>query len=166
MLWAIFVKPFNHVIVFTSFHAVSHYLPPLSLSFEFCGQIFENIFFFLDLLVQQIFFHKNHWSQLFSTKNNSIISLSLISITLHSLSASHSIIPSVCKKKKKGKKKKSKLSMKTILLPSLNHLTQENFVSRFALCLSFVFFVFGFWPVDTTTADSQGLTHSNPCKMY
>ena len=44
----------------------------LSLS-EFCGEIFENIFFILDLLVQKIFFDKNHWFQLPSTKNDWII---------------------------------------------------------------------------------------------
>ena len=75
----------------------------LSLS-EFCGQIFENIFFFLDLIVQKIFFDKNHCFQLLSTKNDWIISLFLISFTLHSLSVSHSIMSSVCKKKKKKKK--------------------------------------------------------------
>ena len=26
-----------------------------------CGQISENIFFFLNLLMQKIFFDKNHW---------------------------------------------------------------------------------------------------------
>ena len=60
----------------------SLYKPPycfhiafFSLS-EFCGQIFGNIFFFLDLLVQKIYFDKNHWFQLLSTKNEWIISLS------------------------------------------------------------------------------------------
>ena len=47
-------------------------------------------------------------------------------------------------------------------LPS--HLTLENFVSLSAFCLSFVFFVFVFWPFETTTASLQGLTHSNPSK--
>ena len=36
---------------------VSHYLP---LSSEFCGQISENIFYFLDLLAQKLLFDKNH----------------------------------------------------------------------------------------------------------
>ena len=122
----------------TSLHAVSHYLP-LSL-IEFCRQIFENIFFFLNLLVQKIFFDKSHWFQLLSTKNDWIISLFLISITLHSLSVSHYIMSSVCKRNKLW------LSMKS-------HLTRENFVFRFALCLPFVFFVFVFWPIETTTAN-------------
>ena len=128
---------------------------PLSL-IEFWSQISENIFF-LDLLVQKVFFDKNHWFQLPSTKNEWIISLFLISITLHSLSVSHSIMSSVCKKENKLWP-----SMKTIFSPSQP--MRENFVSRFTLCLSFIFFVFVFWPIETTTAKMQ--THSNPCKMY
>ena len=60
-----------------------------------CGQISENIFFFLNLLMQKIFFDKNHWFQLLSTKNNWTISLLLISNTLHSLSLGHSIMDHV-----------------------------------------------------------------------
>ena len=65
-----------------------------------CGQISENIFFFLNLLMQKIFFDKNHWFQLLSTKNNWIISLFLISITLQRLSLGHSIMSSFCWQKK------------------------------------------------------------------
>ena len=50
---------------------------------------------FLNLLVQIIFFDKNHWFQLLSTKNDWIISLFLISITLYRISL-HSIISSFC----------------------------------------------------------------------
>ena len=63
-------------------------------SYEFCGQVFKKIFFFLDLLVQKLFFDKNHWFQLLSTNSDWIISLLLISITLHSPSSSLSTIPS------------------------------------------------------------------------
>ena len=52
------------------------------LSGYVCGQIFENMFYFLDLLEQKLFFEKNHWFQLLSTKNDWSISLVLISITL------------------------------------------------------------------------------------
>ena len=80
---------------FYSLHKPPHpYWFPLLSSYAFCGQIFENIFFFLDLLVQKLFFDKNHWFQLLSNNNNWIISLLLISVTLHSLSASLSTIPS------------------------------------------------------------------------
>ena len=40
----------------------------------------------------------------------------------------------------------------------------ETFVSRSALCLTVDFFVFVFWPIETTTANLQALTHSNPSK--
>ena len=50
-----------------------------------CGQISENIFFFLNLIMQKIFFDKNHWFQFLSTKNDWIISLFLISIAIHSI---------------------------------------------------------------------------------
>ena len=33
-----------------------------------------------------------------------------------------------------------------------------------AFCLSFAFFLFAFWPIETTTANLQGLTHSKPSK--
>ena len=127
-----------------------------------CGQISENIFFFLNLLMQKIFFDKNHWFQLLSTKNNWIISLFLISITLQRLSLGHSIMSSFCWQKKTI----FDFRWKIYCYSSPSHLTRENFVSRVALCLSFLFFFFGFWPNETTTANLQGLTHSNPCKMY
>ena len=47
---------------------------------------------------------------------------------------------------------------------SPSHLTPENLVSPSAFCLSFVFFVFIFCPIETTTANLQGLTHSDPSK--
>ena len=54
-----------------SLHKPPHpYCFTLPSSHEFCGQIFENIFFSLDLLVQKIFFDKNHWFQLLSPKND------------------------------------------------------------------------------------------------
>ena len=40
---------------------------------------------------------------------------------------------------------------------SPNHLMRENFVSRSAFCLSFIFV---FWPIETTTANLQGVNHS------
>ena len=47
---------------------------------------------------------------------------------------------------------------------SPSHLTPETFVSPSALCLSFVFFIFVLWSIETTTATLQGLIHSNPSK--
>ena len=123
----------------------SFYKPPycfhiafFSLS-EFGGQIFENIFFFLVLLVQKIYFDKNHWFQLLSTKNEWIISLFLISVTLHNLSVSHSIISFVCKKNKVW------LSIKNYIA-TLHQVTQHEkilflcLLSDFFLFSSFLFF--------------------------
>ena len=128
-----------------------------------CGQISENIFFFQSLLMQKIFLDKNHWFQLRSTKNDWIISLFLISITLHSPSLSHSIMSFFC-----WQNSNLWLSMKTLLLLLTKLLNARKFCfspCSFS-CLSFVIFVFVFWPIETTTANLQGLSHSNPCKMY
>ena len=102
-----------------------------SLLSKFCDQIFENILFFLDLLVQKIFFDKNHWFQLFSTKNDWIISLFLISVTLHCLLAISSCLLF-------AKKTSFGFLWKLYCYP---HLTGKNFVFRFVLCVSFVFLV-------------------------
>ena len=58
-----------------------------------CGQISEDIFFFLNPLMQKNFFDKSCWFQLLSTKYN------WISITFRSLSLGHSIISSFCYQK-------------------------------------------------------------------
>ena len=64
-------------------HLLSLNKPPCCFTLlTFLGQISENIFFFLNLLMQKIFFDKNHWFQL-STKYDWIISLLLISIKLN-----------------------------------------------------------------------------------
>ena len=106
-----------------------------------CGQISENIFFFLNLLMQKIFFYKNQWFQLLSIKNNWIISLFLISIILHSLSLGHFIMSSFCWQKKNN----PWLSVKTLLL----HLTKSPNARKFCFwgcCLSFFrFFRFHFF---------------------
>ena len=56
------------------------------------------------------------------------------------------------------------LRWKMFCYSSQGHLTPETFVSSFDICLSFVSFVFVFWPIETTTANLQGLTHSNSSK--
>ena len=65
MLWSNFVRLFNHLIAFTSVHTVSHYILHAQ---RVCGQIYNENVFFLDLLVQEPFFHNNHWFQLLSIK--------------------------------------------------------------------------------------------------
>ena len=83
-LCRIFQSPYKPSQASMLFH--TNYLP-LS-EFCDCGEISENNYFFLNLLKQKIFFDKNHWFQLLSTKIDWIISLFLISTTLH-----HSFIP-------------------------------------------------------------------------
>ena len=104
-----------------------------------CGQISENIFFFLNLLMQKIFFDKNHCFQLLSTKNNWIISLFLISVTLHSLPFGDSIMSSFCWQKKQS------LTFDENFIATPQQITRENSVSQLALCLSFAFFSFSFY---------------------
>ena len=130
-----FVKHFNHFTASTSLHTVSHYLP---LS-EFCGQISENIFF-LDLLVQKLFFDKNYWFQLLSTKNNWVISLFLMSIILQIMSISQPFHHVFC-----WRRNKLWLWMKTLLLLLTKSPNTRKFFSRFVFCLSFVFFSFSFF---------------------
>ena len=101
-----------------------------------CGQISKNIFFFLNLLMQKIFFHKNHWFQLLSTKNNWIISLFLISITLHS----HSTMSSFCLQKNS-----LWLSMKTLLLLLTKLPSARKLCSSDCSPSSFCFFPFSFF---------------------
>ena len=117
ILSANFVRLFNHHISFTSPHTVSHYLP---LS-KFCGQISENIFFFLDLLVQKVFFNKNQWFWLLCTKNEGIISLFLISQLFHHI---------FCRRRAK-----LRLSMKTLLL-----LTKSPYARKFCFWVCFLSF--------------------------
>ena len=113
-----------------SLHKPPHpYCFTLPSSHEFCGQIFENIFFSLDLLVQKLFFDKNHWFQLLSTKNDWIVSLFLISITLHSQPFYHVF----CWRRSFG------FRWKLYCYSSPSHITRENFVSRCSFCLSFFF---------------------------
>ena len=56
-------------------------------------------------------------------------------------------------------------SMKTLLLlltKSPN--ARKLFLPLLSVFLSFVFFAFVSWPIETTTANLQGLTHSDPSK--
>ena len=90
-------------------------------------------FLFQHLLVQKLFFDKNHWFQLLSTKNDWSISLFLISNTLH---ISHPFHHVCC-----WRRNKLWISMKFLLLLTKS-CNERNFVSTSCFCLSFVFFVF------------------------
>ena len=91
-------------------------------------------FIFQHLLVQKLFFDKNHWFQLLSTKNDWSISLFLIPNTLH---ISHPFHHVCC-----WRRNKLWISMKTLLLLLTKSCNERNFVSTSSFCLSFVFFVF------------------------
>ena len=80
------------------------------------------------------------------------------------LSLNHSIInATVDAKKLANQKRKLLLLMKFLLLL----LTQSPYTRNFLfvrLLYVFFFFVVAFWPIETTTTNLQGLTHSNTSK--
>ena len=53
------------MLFYTTYLPLSEFCDPCD-----CGQISENIFFFLNFLMQKIFLDRNHWFQLLSTKND------------------------------------------------------------------------------------------------
>ena len=106
--------------------------------------------------MQKLFFNKNHWFQLLSTKNDWSISLSLISITLHISQQFHHVY---C-----WQINQLPPSIKTFLLLLTNSSNWRKFCFSVCFCLSFVFFVFVFWPIETTAANLLGLIHSNSSK--
>ena len=89
------------------------------------------------------------------------ISLLLISETLLYLSMIPSYMSAVGEETNEPE---TSLRWKLFFWSSLSHLTPEIFVFPSTLCLSFVFFVFVFWPIETTTTNLQCLTHSNHSK--
>ena len=133
-------KLFNHLIAFTSVHMHCPCCFTLPSSHEFFGQIFEKIFFFLDLLVQKLFFDKSHWFQLISDQNDHLIVINLAYITLIIYQPFHYFLPS--------------------------HLTRGNFVSRSVFCLSFVFFIFRILAYWDHYIKVSGFDSHKPSKMY
>ena len=85
------------------------------------------------------------------------ISLLLISATLLFLSTIPSCM-SVVGEETSEPETRYFLRRKLFSYSSPSHLTPETFVSPSAVCLCFVFFVFVSWPIETTTANLQGLT--------
>ena len=92
ILWANFVKLFNHLTAFTSQAPILFHTTFLLVSFVVQS---PKTSFFLDPLVQKLFFDKHHWRQLLPTKKDWMISLFLISIILNSPSLNNSIMSSV-----------------------------------------------------------------------
>ena len=88
--------------------------------------------------------------------------LLLISVTLHCLSTIPSCVSAVGEETSEPETNCC-VWWKLYCYSSPSQLTPENFVSS-AFCLCFVFFVFVYWPIETTAANLRGLTHSNPSK--
>ena len=99
ILWANFIKLLNHLLVFTSLHRQYYVTLPSSVSMW--SNIWK-VFFFLDLLVQKLFFNKNNpIPPPFYLKS---ISLLLISATLLYLSTFHHVCLLLAKKLASQKK--------------------------------------------------------------
>ena len=94
------------------------------------------------------------------------ISLLLISVTLHYLSTIPSCRISAVGEETSQPETSCCVRWKLYCYSSPSHLTPEHFVCSSAFCLSFVFFffVFVYWPIETTNVNLRGLTHSNPSK--
>ena len=121
------------MLFYTTYLPFSEFCDPCD-----CGQISEN-FFFLNLLMQKIFFDKNHWFQLLFTENDWIISLFLsqshyiVYLSVPISQSFHRVFFLLVKKTTFD------FRLKIYCYSSPSHLTRENSVSRVALCLSFVF---------------------------
>ena len=88
--------------------------------------------------------------------------LIVVNLSNITLSLNHPIMYACYWRRNQRARNKLLPSMKTFCYSSPSHLTSETFVSPSALCLFFQFFVFVFQPFETTTANLQGFTHSNP----
>ena len=159
-----YVKLSNHLI---SLHKppFCFTLPTLLGLSEFCdpcdyGQISENIFFFLNLLCRKSSSTKASDSSSFLLRLKHLIALNK--------SQSHyivfpSAIPSCLFSGPYFIISTLDFRWKLYCYFSPSHLMRENSVSQLTLCL---FFCFVFWPIETTAANMQGLTYSDPCKIY
>ena len=126
------------------------------MSVNFWSKISENIFFFSgSSCARTLLWQKQLIPASFYLKS---IPLLLISVTLHYLSTILSCIFAVGEEISEPETSWC-VRWKLYCYSSLSQLTQENFVSSSTFCLSFVY-----WPVETTTANLWGLTHSNPSK--
>ena len=155
MLWANFVKLFSHLIAFTSLHRPFCF----TLTFlEFVVKYPKTSSFFWMFLWRNSSLTKTTDSYSFILKKY----LSFVNLCHITLSLNHSIMyAAVGAKKLANQKRKILLSMKTLLLLLTKSPKSPNtcFMSFF-----WFFFVFAFWPIVTTTANLQSLTHSNPSK--
>ena len=160
MLWANFIKILHHFIVFTSLHRPNYFTLPFPVSLW--SNIQRHQFFSGSSRAETLLWQKQLIPATFYLKS---ISLLLISATLLYLSTIPSCMSCHAVSEETTEPETSYcLRWKLSCYSSPNHLMPETFVSPSTLCLSFVFFVFIFWPIETTTANLQDLSHSKPSK--
>ena len=159
ILWANFIKLSNHLTVFTSLHRPYYFTLNSSVSLR--SNIRKNLLFSGSSSTETLLWQKRLIPAPFYLKS---ISLLLISATFFYLSTIPSCMSDVGEETSKPETICC-LRWKLFCYSSPSHLTPKNIVSPSALCLSFVFFVFVFWSIETTTSNLQGLTHSNPSKI-
>ena len=80
--------------------------------------------------------------------------LTVVNLSNNTLSHNHSIMYVCC-----WQRNQRAFNENVFATLHQGHLTPETFVFLSALCLSFVFFVFVFWSIETTTTNVLGLTH-------
>ena len=135
-------------------HIISHYIPQ-SVS-EFVVKYPKTSYFFVIFQCRNSSLTKTTDSCSFLLKKYFIV-VNLRNITL---SLNHSILYVCCWRRNQRARDKS--SMKTSFLLLTKSPNARSFC--FSLYFSFVFFVFVSWPIETTTANLQCLTRSNPSK--
>ena len=158
ILWANFIKLFNHLIVFTSLHRPYYFKLPSSVSLW--SNIRKHLLFSGSSRAETLLSQKQLIPTPFYLKS---ISMLLTSATLLYLSTIPSCMSAVGEETSESETSYC-LRWKLFRYSSPRHLRGETFVSPSSLCLPFVFFVFAFLPIETTTANLQGLTHWNPSK--
>ena len=158
ILWANFIKLFNHLIVFTSLHRPYYFKLPSSVSLW--SNIRKHLLFSGSSRAETLLSQKQLIATPFYLKS---ISMLLTSATLLYLSTIPSCMSAVGEETSEPETSYC-LRWKLFCYSSPSYLTPVTFLSPFALCICFDLFVFVFWFIETTTANLQGLIHSNPSK--
>ena len=119
--------------------------------------------FFLDPLVQELFFLKNYWfkSVPYSWKYNQSIPLLLMWRALNNFLNPFMFDDGEQQRTGRGR---PRAATETLCYSSQSEHTREIFFFLCLLSVFFRFFVFVFWPTETTTANLQGFTHLTPSK--
>ena len=137
------------ITLYPSQASIDHSISHLHSSVSLWSNIRKHLLFSGSSCAETLLWQKQLIPASFYLKS---IPLLLISVTLHYLST----IPSSAVGEETSEPETSCcVRWKLYCYSSPSHLTPENFVSSSAFCLSFVFFVFAFWPIKTTTADHR-----------